>query len=138
MFSLERRRMVAWIPAYRKPLYIDQSLHFQSHHPTHVKRGLMRSLYDCTRCITTLQDNLEAEEQHLATVLKLNGYPNRFVCVISTSPLQVTATSQDEGQDDDQSYGEDPKLVIIPYVAGLGGDIRRICRRFDIKVFFST
>ena len=37
---------------YRKPTHMDRYLHFNSHHPTHVKKGLVRCLYDRARSIT--------------------------------------------------------------------------------------
>ena len=41
-------------------------LHFNSHHPTHVKKGLVRCLYDRARNITKEASNLEAEKAHLS------------------------------------------------------------------------
>ena len=35
---VSRERMAAWTSIYRKPMHTDQYLHFESHHPTHVKR----------------------------------------------------------------------------------------------------
>ena len=34
------------ITVYRKRTHTDWYLHFESHHPTHVKRGTVRCLYD--------------------------------------------------------------------------------------------
>ena len=33
---------------------------------------------------------------------------------------------------------ETKKQIIIPYVKGLSEDIRRVCRKFDIKVVFRS
>lgn len=40
------------ITIYHKPTYTDRYLHFQSHHPTHVKKGLVKCHYDQARSIT--------------------------------------------------------------------------------------
>ena len=37
------------ITGYRKPTHTNRYLHFQSHHPMHVKRGLARYLYNRAR-----------------------------------------------------------------------------------------
>ena len=58
---------------YRKPTHTDLYLHFESHHPTHVKRGVVRCLHDRARGIISTQDNLQKEVDHLARVLKQNG-----------------------------------------------------------------
>ena len=39
----------------------------------------------------------------------------------------------DTTQDDKKS-----RIITIPYIAGMSEDIRRICRRFDIKVAFKS
>ena len=44
---------------YRKPTHMDRYLHFNSHHPTDVKKGLVRCLYDCARNITKEASNLD-------------------------------------------------------------------------------
>ena len=89
------------ISVYRKPTHTNRYLHFQSHHPTHVRRGLVRCLYDRARSITTspnsLQrdrassistspNSLQREKVHLVSVLKCNGYPSAFIHASSTPP----------------------------------------------------
>ena len=76
---------------YRKPTYTNWYLHFESHHPTHVKRGVVRCLHDRTRGIISTQDNLQKEVDHLAIVLKQNGYPANFIRDGSAPPTQETA-----------------------------------------------
>ena len=50
------------VTVYRKPTHTDRYLDFRSHHPSHVKRGLVRCLYDRARSITTRQEDLQKEE----------------------------------------------------------------------------
>ena len=47
---------------YRKPMHTDQYLNFWSHHLIHVKRGLVRCLYDKAKGITVSQGNMWKEE----------------------------------------------------------------------------
>ena len=67
---------------------------------------------------------------HLARVLKQNGYPASFIRNASAPPTQETAdtSSRDEGQEEEKG-----PLVVIPYVAGMSEDIRRVCRKFNVS-----
>ncbi len=49
---------------YRKPTHTDIYLHFKSHHPNHVKRGVVRCLYQRARRVTNMSKNLKEEEKH--------------------------------------------------------------------------
>ena len=64
---------------YRKPTHTYRYLDFQSHHPNHVKRGLVRCLYDKAKNNTNSQDNLVQAEHHITMVLKQNGYPDASI-----------------------------------------------------------
>ena len=123
------------VSIYRKPTHTDRYLHFESHHPTHVKRGVVRCLHDRAREIISTQDNLQKEVDHLARVLKQNGYPANFICNASTPPMQETADTS--SRDEEQEREKEP-LVVIPYVAGMSEDIRRVCRKFNIRVVFKS
>ena len=41
------------VSIYRKPMHMDQYFHFESHHLTHVKRGVVRCLHNRAREIST-------------------------------------------------------------------------------------
>ena len=67
------------VTVYCKPTHTDRYLHFSSHHTTHVKKGLVRCLYDRARNITKEASNLETEKAHLSGALQRNGYTAAFV-----------------------------------------------------------
>ena len=74
------------VTVYRKPTHTNHYLNFQSHHPPHVKRGLVRCLHDRARGITSTQDNLQKEEHHLSKVLRRSGYPGGFPTLLFGHP----------------------------------------------------
>ena len=47
------------ITVYCKKTHTDRYLHFNSHHPRHVKRGTMSCLYSRTRSITQREESLQ-------------------------------------------------------------------------------
>ena len=67
------------ITVYHNPTHMDRYLHFTSHHPTHIKKGLVRCFYNHTRSITKETTNLKTVNAHLAGALQCNGYPAAFV-----------------------------------------------------------
>ena len=118
------------VSIYRKPMHMDRYLHFKFHHLTHVKRGVVRCLYDRAKEIS-MQDNLQKEVDHLARVLKQNGYPTNFIRNSSAPPMQETADTR--SCDEEQGKEKEP-LLVISYVAGMSEDIRHVCRKFNIRV----
>ena len=107
------------ITVYRKPTHTDRYLHFRSHHPTHVKKGLVRCLYDRARSITKETTNLKTEKAHLAGALQRNGYPAAFVKAAS-----VETTPRELDRETEQGEGK-PTLMMLPYVAGVSERIRK-------------
>ena len=69
---------------------------------------------------------MAAEEEHLRGVLEGNGYPGTFVKTASKPRRAAEPT-------------EEPRATaFIPYVAGLSEDVRRVCRRYDIRTVFRS
>ena len=52
------------ISVYRKPTHTDRYLQYSSHHPLHVRRGVVLCLFQRARTIA-VGDNMEREEKHL-------------------------------------------------------------------------
>ena len=88
-------------------VYTDRYLHVNSHHPTHVKKGLVRCFYDRARSITKEASNLEAEEAHLSGALQWNGYPAAFKAASQESKPQEC--DPEEAQGDGK-----PTLMMLP------------------------
>ena len=92
---------------------------------------MVRCLHDRARRTISTLDNLQREVDHLARVLKQNGYPANFICNASAPPTQETAdaSSPDDGQEEEKG-----PLVVRTYVAGMSEDIRHVWRKFDIRL----
>ena len=75
--------------------------------------------------------------QHVAEALKVNRYPRKFINSSScSSPLPPQNAEKDQ---EAKSKGADrAPMVMLPYIAGVNEDIRRVCQRFKMKVIFST
>ncbi|XP_023718596.1 uncharacterized protein LOC111870496 [Cryptotermes secundus] len=64
---------------YRKPTHTGQYLNFNSNHPPHVKRGLIKSLHDRASTICQDRRDLAREINNLRHDLQLNGYSKGFI-----------------------------------------------------------
>ena len=62
------------IEVYQKNTHTDQYLHYNSHHPQHVKRGVASCLFSRARTVA-MGENVGKEVKHITEVLKANGYP---------------------------------------------------------------
>ena len=120
------------ITVYRKKTHTDRYLHFESHHPIHVKKGTVRCLYDRARNLTQRDESLKEEESHLMKTFIGNGYPRAFV---QSASKQQTPREPD---DDDDSETERPPMAYIPYVAGVSERIRKVCQDFSIRTVFKS
>lgn len=123
------------ITVYRKPTHTDRYLNFNSHHPTRVKRGLVRCLYDRAREVTQSADNLKKEEDHLMEVLRNNGYPKQF---IHRSSFPTQAPNPDAESLTEDTADDRKPLVMLPYVANMSEDIKRVCEKFGLRVVFKS
>ena len=120
------------VTVYRKPMHTDRYLHFKSHHPPHVKKGLVRFLYDRARNITKEASNLETEKAHLSGALQRNGYPAAFVRAVSRESKPRECDPEEE-----QGEGK-PTLMMLLYVAGVSERIRKVCRNYNIRLVFRS
>ena len=70
--------------------------------------------------------NIRREEQRLTKVLKENGYPAHII--------------RNAAKPKPPREPEEPptSTVYIPYVAGLSEDLRRICKKHNIRTIFKT
>ena len=63
---------------YRKPTHTDRYLHGNSFHHPSIKDSVCKTLINRPKTICEV-DNIEGELEHLRSVLKMNGYPKKFI-----------------------------------------------------------
>lgn len=103
------------IGVYRKFTHMDRYVQYSSHHPEHVKRGKTSCLF-CRSRTMAVGENIQKEKHHLRMVLRTNGFPEH---AIKAAARPRKGTTQEE----------QPKYTIcLLYVAGVGEDLRRVCR----------
>ncbi|KFD64585.1 hypothetical protein M514_23187 [Trichuris suis] len=127
---VHRRGACLRTTVHRKPTHSDRYLHFSSHHPVSVKRGVVTGMVD--RAVTICDPKfLNSELQHIATALQKNGYPQNFVTSTITRRLHVP---RDRPNDEVSSN----QLITIPYYCGLGERLQRLGRQHGYRVYFKS
>jgi hypothetical protein len=101
---------------YRKPTHTGRYLHFESNHPHHVKRGVVRSLIHRASIICQDRQDFLNEAKQIKHDLALNGYPSAFVNSIINKPITISHLD---------TYMTTHGMVVIPYVKGVSEKFRR-------------
>ena len=92
----------------------------------HIIQNRMTSCLFCRSRTMAVGENIQKEKHHLRMVLRTNGFPEH---AIKAAARPRKGTTQEE----------QPKYTIcLLYVAGVGEDLRRVCRKFDIWTVFTT
>ena len=135
---------MCWLPEYFSSqclgLLVSDRLHIQKrksvicfglhcecyihHHST--KQGIIKTLRH--RCQTICRDDeaRRAEQLHLNKVFKSNGYPTGFIRRATNKKRQ-------------EPHGQQPSTrICIPYIRGIGEQIRKICNKEGIQVTFRS
>ena len=110
---------------FRKPTDTVRYLHYNSFHHPSIKNSVCKTLINRAKTIYEV-DNIEGELEHLRSVLKMNGYPKKFI---------------DNAMITQQHVREKPEYqssVSLPYNASASHKIERILKEAGIKVYHSS
>ena len=72
-------------------------------------------------------DNIEREEKHLVQILRSNGYLDHII----TSASKLKKRNEQEEEQPNHTLS-------LFYVLGVSEDLRRVCRKYNIKTVFTT
>ena len=72
-------------------------------------------------------ENIQMEERHLRMVLRTNGYPEHAI-QDAARPRKKKTTPEEQTK----------YTICLPYVARIGQNQRRVCRKFNIRTVFTT
>ena len=113
---------------YKKPTNTDLYLHFDSHHPAHVKKGIVKCLHTRASTINNVPENEKKELDDISFTLSRNGYPSAFTKPRKT--IRPVPSNRNE---------ENPLTTIrLPYSKGVSEDIKKVCKQFNIRCVFKS
>ena len=109
---------------YRKPTHPDRYLHYNSFHHPSIKNSVCKTLINRAKTICEV-DNIEGELEHLRCVLKMNGYPKKFIDNAMKTRQQVRKKTEYQSS------------VSLPYIGAAAHKIERILKKAGIKLYHS-
>ena len=71
----------------------------------------------------------------MSKVFRSNGYPPFSIPYRQRQGTHAREDGDGEEGEEEDSRQKEP-MVVVPYVAGLSEDIRRVCRKFGIRTVF--
>ena len=116
------------VSVYRKITHTDRYLSFKSHHPVHVKRGVVQCLLRRAQDVTTSDELLQEEIHHVNQSLQRNSYPAGF---LRSSGARLKQNRECEEE-------EPLATAVLPYYQDTSEKIRRILKQNRIRATFQT
>ena len=121
---------------YRKPTHTDQYLHWDSNHHITAKQSVYNTLAHRAKIVSSTQDKLDRELQHIRTALQhcqfpawaLNQWQHKF-----THPNTTTTTNNNNNPPDNNKKNI---TIVVPYMPTTGEKFRKLCKKKGIQVHF--
>ena len=114
--------------------YIDQYLHYSSHHRTSCEESVVSSLFSRAYSIITNKDNITKENARIIQVLKENGYQES---IFSEFFKRITGNhSLTLPQQQTQATGVQEMSIKLPYIEDTIERLQRILRSNKIRSTF--
>ena len=113
---------------YRKPTHTDRYLHYNSFHHPSIKNSVCKTLINRAKTICEV-DNIEGELEHLRSVLKMNGYPKKFIDNAMKTRQHVREKTE---------YVREKTSVSLSYIGSASHKIERILKEAGIQLYHSS
>ena len=124
---------------YRKPIHRDQYLHWDSNHHITAKQSVFNTLAHRAKVVSSSQDKLDRELQHINTALQqcqfpkwaLNQWHHKFI-----NPSQHNNSNNTNNNQQNNNPNKSNIIIVVPYMPGTGEKFRKLCKSKGIQVYF--
>ncbi|KAJ8912526.1 hypothetical protein NQ315_014470 [Exocentrus adspersus] len=115
---------------YRKKTNTNRYLNFDSNHHLSVKKGIIKSLYDRAKLVSSNLNIFDQEKDHIKNILKENAYPEGFV--------EKTLLQIENPPNNNQNRQNPTSNMTIPYIPRISERLKRLGNEFNIRTIFKT
>ena len=125
---------------YRKPTHTYQYLHWDSNHHITAKQSVFNTLAHRAKVVSSLQDKLDREPQHIKTALQQCPFPNGALnqwhhkFINPSQPNNSINTSNNNQEDNNPNKRN--ITIMVPYMQGTGEKFKKLCKSKGIQVHF--
>ena len=125
---------------YRKSTYIDQYIHWDSNNHITAKQSVFNTLAHRAKVVSSSQDKLDKELQHIKTALQQCQFPNwalnqwhhKF-----TRPNQPNNNiNANNNNQQDNNTNKRNITIVVPYMPGTGEKFKKLCKSKGIQVHY--
>ena len=110
---------------YRKPTHTGRYLHYNSFHHPSITNSVCKTLVNRAKTICKV-GNMGCELEHLRSVLKMNGYPTKFIDNAMKTPRSIREKTEYQFS------------VSLLYLRSASHKIERILKEVGIQVYHSS
>ena len=123
---------------YRKWTHTDLYLQWDSHHTIAAKYSVVNTLHHRAKAVSSNQQLLKDEEEHLQKVLTQTKYPT---WAPNRVKMRIKAPSRQELKRGDNTNannttGNKKPYMVLPYVKGLSESMKNICNKHGVQVYY--
>ncbi|KAJ8921335.1 hypothetical protein NQ315_002949 [Exocentrus adspersus] len=116
---------------YRKKTNTNRYLNFDSNHHLSIKKGVIKSLYDRAKLVSSNVNFFNQEKDHIKNILKENAYP---INLVDKAFLQIENPSHNNNQQRQNPVAN----MTIPYIPGISEKLKKLGNNFNIRTAFKT
>ena len=126
---------------YMKPTHTDQYLHWDINHHMTAKQSVFNTLAHTAKVVSSSQDKLDQELQHIKTALQACQFPNwalnqwhhRFFN--KNNPAKNNSQNNNNSNQDNNPNKRDITLV-VHFIPGTSEKLKKLCKAKGIQVQF--
>ena len=126
---------------YRKPTHTDQYLHWDSNHHIRAKQSVFNTLTHRAKVVSSSQDRLDQELQHIKTALQACQFPNWALNQWHHKFIKNNQTNNNNHTNHNSTNQDNNPIkrnitLVVPYMPGTSKKFKRLCKAKGIQIHY--
>ena len=125
---------------YRKPTHTDQYLHWDSNHHITAKQSVFNNLAHRAKTVSSTQDSMDKELDHIKTALKHCQFPSRALNQwhhrFNQSQQHSNKPTNNPNHNNPTDKPKNKVTIFVPYIPNTSEKFKKVCKRKGIQAHF--